>query len=195
MPEKTHVDLRVQRTYKMLSEAFVQLLHQKPYDKITVQEICDVAMIRRTTFYQHFEDKADFLRWFMREKQKEFIEKAPRGTAPENLSHYYAYSVRHILHYIEENRDLVSLFMEQDMQQSAVLDGFARLFVQDITVHLHNHPLAGNTLPPSFVAEFYIGALMAAIKWWITQGKEHSADELERFVTAMVDEYPSGNAR
>ena len=53
-------DLRVKRTYKMLKEAFTVLLSQRPFEQLTVQEICEKAMVRRTTFYQHFEDKHDF---------------------------------------------------------------------------------------------------------------------------------------
>ena len=43
-----HVDLRVQRTYKLLGDAFVSLLREKNFDQLTVREICDRAMVRRT---------------------------------------------------------------------------------------------------------------------------------------------------
>lgn len=64
------LDLRVQKTYKSLIEAFEVLLHEqeKEFEKISVTEICDAAMIRRPTFYKHFLDKYDFLTFFIKHK-------------------------------------------------------------------------------------------------------------------------------
>ena len=55
-------DLRVRKTYEALMRAFEDLLTGKTFDDITVNELCERAMIRRPTFYSHFEDKYDFLR-------------------------------------------------------------------------------------------------------------------------------------
>ena len=50
-------DLRVARTKKSITDAFVALLAKKPFNSITIQEISDQAAINRATFYAHFEDK------------------------------------------------------------------------------------------------------------------------------------------
>jgi AcrR family transcriptional regulator len=57
MPKK--IDLRVQRTRKMIIDAFFKLVETKGYDAITIQDIASEAMINRTTFYAHFKDKQD----------------------------------------------------------------------------------------------------------------------------------------
>ena len=45
-----------QFTKKAIVEAFLELLNEKPVDKITVKEIVDSCEINRNTFYYHFED-------------------------------------------------------------------------------------------------------------------------------------------
>lgn len=44
------------RTPKVISDAFWALLEEKPYNKITVQNIVDRCQINRNTFYYHFQD-------------------------------------------------------------------------------------------------------------------------------------------
>ncbi|MGO4929339.1 TetR/AcrR family transcriptional regulator [Fundicoccus sp. Sow4_D5] len=62
------LDLRVQKTYKSLIDSFEGLLREKEFEKISVKEICDAAVIRRPTFYKHFLDKYDFLSFFIKHK-------------------------------------------------------------------------------------------------------------------------------
>lgn len=50
-------DLRVIKTRKNIEEAFIYLLGQKDFHKITIQDILDKALINRTTFYKHYIDK------------------------------------------------------------------------------------------------------------------------------------------
>lgn len=52
-------DRRVQRTKQVLFNALMKLVSEKPYDKITVQEILEQANVGRTTFYTHFQSKED----------------------------------------------------------------------------------------------------------------------------------------
>ncbi|MEM7118304.1 MAG: TetR/AcrR family transcriptional regulator [Chloroflexota bacterium] len=55
------IDRRIRRTRKLLQDALIQLLRQKPLAKIQIKEIVDVADVSRPTFYQHFETKEKLL--------------------------------------------------------------------------------------------------------------------------------------
>jgi AcrR family transcriptional regulator len=44
-----------------IQSAFLELLREKSYDHVTVGEIAQRARVRRTTFYRHYETKADLL--------------------------------------------------------------------------------------------------------------------------------------
>ncbi len=48
-------------TASLMDEAFLLLLEQKDYEKITVKEICQKAGVNRTTFYLHYESINDLL--------------------------------------------------------------------------------------------------------------------------------------
>src|SRR5512134_762137 len=52
-------DRRVQRTRQSLQDALVELIVEKGYEDITIQDVIDRANVGRSTFYTHFLDKED----------------------------------------------------------------------------------------------------------------------------------------
>lgn len=51
---KPKVYTKADKTKRKIVRAFLELLDHKPLDSVTIQEICDLAGIHRTTFYKHF---------------------------------------------------------------------------------------------------------------------------------------------
>lgn len=49
-------DLRIRKTETAIKNAFIELRAKKPLEKITVKELCDLALINKSTFYTHYED-------------------------------------------------------------------------------------------------------------------------------------------
>ena len=66
-------DLRIIRTRNLLCKAFYELLEETPYEKISVIDICNKAMVHRATFYNHFEDKEHLLQFAIDEIQEELF--------------------------------------------------------------------------------------------------------------------------
>ncbi|MDO4640269.1 MAG: TetR/AcrR family transcriptional regulator [Neisseria sp.] len=54
-------DLRVQKTLKAIENALIQLLAEKTYLEISVQELIERAMINRKTFYTYYSGKDDLV--------------------------------------------------------------------------------------------------------------------------------------
>jgi AcrR family transcriptional regulator len=50
-------DKRVTKTKALLKQTLVQLLDEKPFEQITVKELCQRAYVSRITFYTHYSDK------------------------------------------------------------------------------------------------------------------------------------------
>ncbi len=60
-------DKRATESKQQLRKALFQLLSEKEWGKISVQDLTKVAGIHRTTFYQHYEDKFDLAQQVMDE--------------------------------------------------------------------------------------------------------------------------------
>lgn len=53
------MDRRIRRTRDRLGGAIMQLLQEKQFESITVQDVLDRAHVGRSTFYSHFRDRDD----------------------------------------------------------------------------------------------------------------------------------------
>ena len=65
-------DARVRYTRHAIKEAFLSILKEKPVNKITVKEVCELAELNRATFYAHYSDCYDLLESIELELLQEF---------------------------------------------------------------------------------------------------------------------------
>ena len=186
---KGKTDRRIQRTYEQLTAALPQLLLRKDWSQITVQELCDEAVIRRTTFYQHFQDKRDFMRWRMREWIKEFSAYIDDVEPPQDPVEYFFLLSTRLLDYMNQHPQLERVVEETGDRGLNMLEGFLRRCVDIVVLRLNEQDgsKGGNgTYGIPIRSEFYVGGLVAAMRWWYANGKPCTKEELIQYVRGVV---------
>lgn len=90
-------DLRVRRTIKNIQEAFLGLILEHDYNKITVKALCDKAMINKKTFYAYYPTMDGLLLEMQEMMVKEHMAQISHLKAPEDLleinRQFFLYSV------------------------------------------------------------------------------------------------------
>ena len=81
--QNVKLDPRIIRTRRLITQSFKDLLSEKGFQAITVQDITDRATVNRVTFYAHFEDKYALLEYMVRDMFKEWLNK----NIPENSTY------------------------------------------------------------------------------------------------------------
>lgn len=72
-------------------KALLALMEKDFYQKLTVTQICQEAGIARQTFYHHFRDKNDVLRWYLRRQFERYVKRNPdTGSGKENIRRLFA---------------------------------------------------------------------------------------------------------
>jgi AcrR family transcriptional regulator len=179
-------DLRIIKTHKALTDAFWQLLSEKKFEDITVNELCDRAMVRRATFYKHFADKYDFFAFLVRAKQAEFdtqIRKQVNNTDPRS---FYIGIIRHAIDFLNSNKKLVKTVLESNMLPT-VVEILSKQVTSDITQKLKEDAKQGIPLPasPQVMAQFFTGALIYTLMWWVTQKKVSEAKLMQELTSLL----------
>ncbi|HET9590370.1 MAG TPA: TetR family transcriptional regulator [Anaerolineales bacterium] len=75
LPNESNLDPRVRRTRSLILQSFEELLAEKSFVSISVQDVTDKAQINRATFYKHFEDKYELLDYSISQMFRAEIEK------------------------------------------------------------------------------------------------------------------------
>jgi len=79
MPTPETTDPRIRRTRQMLHRAFQELLGEKSFDAITVQDLAERSTVNRATFYDHFTDKFALLEDMIGEDFRTILEARMQG--------------------------------------------------------------------------------------------------------------------
>lgn len=80
--EPQKIDPRIRRTRQMLYTAFRELLAEKGFDDISVQDIAERSTLNRATFYDHFTDKFALLEAMISDRFRALIAARMEGTDP-----------------------------------------------------------------------------------------------------------------
>ena len=88
LPTQEKLDPRSKRTRKLILQAFGDLLAEKNFESVSVQDVTAKAEINRATFYKHFVDKYALLDYAISQMFMQEIEKRMLNAChytPENL--------------------------------------------------------------------------------------------------------------
>lgn len=102
-------DLRVQRTKKALITTFSDLLETKSFDNITIQDLCEKANVRRSTFYRHFNDKYDLLNHIVGTLIEYFRTLHLPEIDPKDPRQFFNKFMKDILLFISDNKAMVKV--------------------------------------------------------------------------------------
>lgn len=186
MNEIKKVDLRVRRTHKLLLEALTELLAEKSFESISVKEICDRAMINRTTFYKHYADKYDLVQRGFKELLDDMAAKIDYPNiindsfSPQNPPAHFLFMFRHIL----ENKAFYELILCQSTSgtiRSILMDWLNRQSL----FRLEASAIKDVKLPTPVMVRFATGALIEVLNWWLESKTPYPPEDMAYFLAEM----------
>ncbi len=177
------MDRRQRRSRKAIMEAFISLLEEKSYQRITVQEIIDGADVGRTTFYAHFPTKDDLLAELCNDIFDHVFSESPEKERTHDFSagnQTLKEHIAHILYHIRES----SIPRILRGESSGI---FLRCFRQRVTDWLPERIRIGKRegIPRPFMLHQISSSLIAAIEWWLDEDMRTSPEVLAGYWMEM----------
>ena len=181
-------DLRVRRTHKLLWEALMAELAERPFEEITVTDICERAMVHRTTFYKHYEDKYALLERGMRQMYDALVAEAQHvPPSAFSVDHPPPYFVRLFEHVVEHQRFYKLMLCGEGIGRFQKL---IKEYIAEVAeakareLNLANQHLA---VPLAMHVQFFAGGALSLLAWWLEHDLPFSPHQMAQCLLSVHD--------
>ncbi len=155
-------------TKNALAESMERLMRQRPFEKISVSDICNDCGINRKSFYYHFRDKYDLVNWifyvgFVTELDVKSYENG-WGFLEDMCSYFYREK--------EFYRAALKIEGQNSFKDYLIetITPVAEFFMEDILQHNEDD---------RFYLMFMTDALLTGMVRWLSGGYDHEMDAEE----------------
>lgn len=184
MEEK--MDLRIRKTYLALHNAFSQLLEEKKFEDFTVNELCDRAMIRRTTFYKHFADKYEYFTFYIKEVVATFQDRLAPDVTNGEMNAYLIHMCRELIRFMKHHDKLV-----QNIKNSSMFPILLSILLEQISydvVQMIRRAKASSMDKSQIegIAAFYAGGLINTLFQYLKQDEPINEEQFIEIVSKCL---------
>ena len=178
-----HTDLRVRRTHKLLWEALMAELSERTFEEITVTDICERAMVHRTTFYKHYEDKYALLEQGIRQMYDDLLaEDEHKPPSAYSVEHPPPYFIRLFEHAAQHQHFYKLMLCGEGIGrfQKLVKEYIAEVASAKVReLSPANQHLA---IPLAMHAQYISGAALSLMAWWLENDMPLSSYQMAQYL-------------
>lgn len=176
-------DRRSRRTRQLLGNALVELMLEKRFEDITVQDILDRADVGRSTFYAHYTDKEDLL---IGEIER-VIHDLDQYAAEVGPPHTGLLPSLALFRHVQEQRRLMQHFMwgrGAEMLTRSLQGQVSGIIEQKLRALSEN--AADTAVPLPVIATFVASTFLMLLRWWFDEDMAHSPEQMDAMFQKLV---------
>jgi AcrR family transcriptional regulator len=186
-PRAAAEDRRVRRTRQALTRALMELVGEKRYGAITIQDLLDRADVGRSTFYAHYRGKDDLLlRSFER-----MLDMLDRSLDAAGGGGARVAPVRELFHHVSASRGFHRAMTGARMVDRIYQVGTAHM-ERTIARRLAARAGRWDDGVLAVAARGYAGSLFAILSWWLERNAPHTPERMDEIYHALV--LPAGTS-
>ncbi|PTJ59760.1 TetR family transcriptional regulator [Mammaliicoccus sciuri] len=188
-------DRRVRKSKRAIKQAFIQLLTENNLDRITIQQISDLADVNRGTFYLNYEDKYALLDEMENEQIEEIkgyvdIRKMNLSTKTSDrfIEEFANKVIKNVITHIEQNMEFYQVILNLE-RKSKIEEQLADIVRSNIK-HLIGNKDNVFGIPENYYLSYVVGSMMSMIKYWVSDENRVSVEELVNYVSTIASTGP-----
>ena len=182
MVKKT--DLRVIKTKNLIYNTLIELMKDKTFEEIKVSDICNKALINRSTFYSHYEDKYDLLVDFINSLKDEFVTELNKNSSNLNTKEYYIELIKIFLNHIEERKEMYTSIMINN-RNSIMMDILLSVVNNDLLKKMSKDEFK-SSIPDDIIVKFYLGGVINLGVEWLKDNTKYSKEEIINYLNLLI---------
>ena len=186
-PQPSRHERRRLQTRRQLIETTMQLVLEKGYDAISIQDITDRADLGRGTFYIHFKDKEEIV-WTVFQELFQTLEQDAHRQLDRNAPGVEYYGLLNIFRHAEKNRDLYRIMLGG--KGSALLTGRVQDFMAESFLYdIRNAPPPTDNdfdIPPEIESQMLTGMISRLLFWWLETANAYTVEQMAAMIYKVL---------
>ena len=172
------------RSRRLIRQAFLELLRQKPYEKITVTDIVTAADINRSTFYAHYPDVRGLVEEIVGEAINHSTELADSLNIREFLSDPMPF-LRELTSYGTDNQELYTLLCRSEFAQRQ-MEQLKRTLI-DSSMHSPAFPESVRSSTEFRIhISFFVGGVLSLYVMWLQGELDCSVEDITNQLSQLI---------
>ncbi|OIK12663.1 TetR family transcriptional regulator [Bacillus sp. MUM 116] len=159
------IDRRVLKTQEAIKKAILELMSEKKFDDITIQDISDRANVNRSTVYLHYLDKYDLLDKMIDEHINELKETSEWACQEEWVA-----ATEIFFEYFEKNYLFFSTMLASKEATPSFRNKFLEYVIEGYKDELHKTNGKNEGLSEDIIVQFAANAYVGVLESWLKDG-------------------------
>ncbi|MCU6791837.1 TetR/AcrR family transcriptional regulator [Paenibacillus sp. WQ 127069] len=179
------MDRRIRKSQEAMKTAVIELMIEKNFDQITIQDISDRADVSRRTIYLHYTDKFDLLDKLIEEHIDELRELCDSAGNDAD----YMEAVLLWFKYFESHYLFFSAMLASK-GGSFFRNRFLEFFLQELKKKENDMPEGNNqglTDGEDIDIQFLGAAIVGVMEWWFKNGKPHAPSFMAQRLGSLLE--------
>lgn len=162
------------KTKQALAQALKYAMGKKPLSKVTISELIQTCNINRNTFYYHFADIYDLLKWMLEQEAIEVVRKIDLLINTEE-------AMRFVMDYVDENQHIISCAYDsmghEEMKRFLFTD-LIGVMRSAIDAGEREMGISVDIEFKDFLASFFTEAMVGMMITWIKSNPKQDREEI-----------------
>ena len=176
------IDLRIIKTKKNLYDSLLYLMKEKSFEDIKVSDICEKALVNRSTFYAHFSDKYELLSSLLSDLKNSLIFELNKNESID-IKDYYMKMIELFLNHIDDNINVYQAIIKNN-QNSILMDMIYDTIESDVKSKLKTDNISD--IPIDFISKFYMGAIINVGIDYLRNPKKNKKKEVIKYLNQLL---------
>ncbi|MGW5861440.1 TetR/AcrR family transcriptional regulator [Streptomyces sp. NPDC055239] len=163
-------DRRTRRSRRALGSALVELVLERGFTALTVEDITERADVARATFYAHFKDKEDLFARVTSDLLADLAERL-RPTIADSTVGFTGKPVLEMLRHAREERDLYRIVLRGEGDGKPLqmfVDACARATADEFRARADRNGVEPR-IDADLLARVWVGEQVTVLRWWAEQ--------------------------
>ena len=178
-------DLRIIKTKNALKDALIVLMEDKQFEEIKISDICNIALINRSTFYAHYEDKYDLLVDIIDSLKINLLDVLNKNKKIVNTKEYYIELIKLLLNHINDKKDIYTKVLINN-HNSILMDILEDIVTKDTNKRIKKKQIKTGDIPANIFIKYYLGGVANVCIEWLNNQNSYTKNEIIEYLEKLI---------